>query len=466
MNKLPLLMIAGVLAGCSLAPEFKRPEPPVPLQFPGVNAAPANAVLPDSRLVFRDPRLQRLIELGLAANRDLRVATLNIEQARAQYRIQRADLLPSVDATGAFTRQRGQTGFAATEGQGQSQVTNLYNVGIGISTYELDLFGRVRNLTDATLNEYQAIGETREAVALSLVSEIATAYLNQRAASERIEVTQLTLKSREEGLALIRQRLELGVGSDLDLSQAETLVEGARSDLAVLDRTSAQADNTLALLIGQPMPTDLPGPLPLAEQGLNQTIAPGLPSELLSRRPDIRAAERRLEATFANIGAARAAFFPRISLTASTGSSSTELNDLFSGGSGTWSFAPQIQIPIFNYGRNRAALDVAKVRRELGVAQYEKTIQVAFREVADELVAREPLQRQLAAQQRQLDAAQRSLTLADQRYRSGLDGFLVKLDSERTVYGVQSTLVEARLQLALSQVNLFKSLGGGWSASR
>lgn len=460
MSKLYCLMLSVFFAGCSLAPHYERPASPVPLQYPAKLAEATPGMFPDAMTLFRDPRLQRLIELGLESNRDLRVATLNIEQARAQYRIQRTDLLPAVDVSGAYTRQRSRNGIESA-GAG-SQVGNLYNVGLGLNAYELDLFGQVHNLSDAALNEYMAINETRQTVSLSLVSEIATAYLNQRAVSERIDITRRILKSREESLEIIRQRLNSGVGSDLDLSQAETLVEGASSDLAVLDRLAAQTDNTLALLVGQPLPADLPAPLPLAEQGLNQAPAPGLPSELLSRRPDIRSAERRLEATYANIGAAKAAFFPRITLTANTGFSSSELNNLFSGASRIWSFVPQVHLPIFDAGRNQAALDVAKVRRDLAVAEYEKSIQVAFREVSDELVAREPLQRQLAAQQRQFNAAQRSLSLSDQRYLNGLDGYLVKLDSERTLYATQVSLVEARLLLALSQVNLFKSLGGSY----
>lgn len=460
MSKLYCLALVGFLAGCSLAPHYERQVSPVPQQYPVNLTEAARSMLPSGLTLFRDQRLQRLIELGLESNRDLRVATLNIEQARAQYRIQRADLLPAVDISGAYTRQRNLNGNEATDSG--SRVGNLYNVGLGLSAYELDLFGRIRSLSDAALNEYLAISETRQAVSLSLVSEIAAAYINQRALSEQIYISQRALNSRKESLELIRQRLGLGVGSDLDLSQAETLVEGARSDLAVLDRRAAQADNTLALLIGQPLPVDLPAPLPLEEQGLNQTLAPGLPSALLNRRPDIRSAERRLEATYANIGAAKAAFFPRITLTANTGFSSSELNDLFSGASRIWSFSPQIHIPIFDAGRNQAGLDIANVRRDLAVAEYEKSIQVAFREVSDELVAREPLQRQLDAQQRQFDAAQRSLSLSDQRYLNGLDGYLAKLDSERTLYAAQGALVETKLQLALSQVSLFKSLGGSY----
>ncbi|MEE3509569.1 efflux transporter outer membrane subunit [Pseudomonas sp.] len=249
------------------------------------------------------------------------------------------------------------------------------------------------------------------------------------------------------------------------MSQAETQLESARSDLALLDRSLAQADNALALLIGREIPADVPAPLPFAEQGLSQPLVAGLPSELIERRPDIQAAEKRLQAAYANIGAAKAAFFPRITLTSSIGSASSELDGLFAVGSRTWNFAPQIQIPLFNAGGNRAVRDVANVQRDLRMADYEKKIQVAFREVADELVAREPLQRLLTAQERQLQSAQRSSMLADRRYQMGLDGYLLKLDSDRTLYASQTTLVDARIQLALSQVKLFKSLGGVWPSS-
>lgn len=468
MNKLYGLLLAGLVSGCSLAPDYTRPSMPTAAVFPDSVQASA-AVLPDWQGLFTDPRLERLITLALEQSRNLRVAALRVEEARAQYRFQRAQQWPSLAVTGSGTRQRS----ASIQSEGQQaaapgasaspEISNLYSVGVGLSAYELDVFGRVRNLKDASLNQYLALDETRRSVELSLIAEVATAYLNQRAAQERLELTRQTLENRQRGLALTRQRFEYGLGSELDVSQALTLVETAESDLATLQRSVAQSDNTLSLLIGSPLPDDLPPARPLTAQGLDVTLPAGLPAELLARRPDIQAAESRLRATYANIGAARAAFFPRISLTANTGFSSSELSSLFNGASRSWMFMPQIELPIFNAGQNRAQRDVAEVRKDIGIAEYELSIQTAFREVADELVARPTLQQQLEAQRRLNASTANSVQLAEQRYRQGLDGFLVLLDSQRTAYQAQTTLIDATLELGLSQVRLFRSLGGGWS---
>jgi multidrug efflux system outer membrane protein len=465
MNKLYGLLLAGLVGGCSLAPDYTRPTMPIAPVFPGVIEASA-AVLPDWQGLFTDPRLKRLITLALEENRDLRVAALRVEEARAQYRIQRAEQWPSLSATGSGTRQRSPAeGQEMTAGGAAAnrQISSLYSVGVGLSAYELDVFGRVRNLKDAALSQYLSLDETRRSVELSLIAEVATAYLNQRAAHERLGLTRQTLENRHRGLELTRQRFEYGLGSELDVSQAVTLVETAESDLAALQRSVAQSDNTLALLIGSPLPDDLPPARPLTAQGLDVTLPPGLPAELLTRRPDIQAAESRLRATYANIGAARAAFFPRISLTANTGFSSSELSSLFNGASRSWMFMPQIELPIFNAGQIRAQRDVAEVRKGIGIAEYELSIQTAFREVADELVARPTLHQQLDAQRRLNASTANSVQLAEQRYRQGLDGFLVLLDSQRTAYEAQTTLIDATLEVGLSQVRLFRSLGGGWS---
>jgi multidrug efflux system outer membrane protein len=472
MNKLSMLLLTGLLSACSLAPTYERPAMPVPEGYLGVAAQTgASMAIPGWQNLFTDPRLRRLISIGLEQNRDLRVAALRVEEARAQYRIQRADLLPNISATSSATRQRSPAigldntrEIPAEAVSGGSQVTNLYTVGIGLSAYEVDLFGRIRNLSDAALDEYLALEDTRRSVELSLVAEIATAYMNQRALSDRMAVTKQTYESRQQGLDLIRQRFSYGLGSELDVSQAETLLETAASDLAALERSLGQTENTLALLIGQPQPGDLPPALPLEKQGLDKTLPAGLPSDLLLRRPDIQAAEARLKASYATIGAARAAFFPSISLTANTGFSSTELSNLFNGGNRSWSLMPQINLPIFTGGRNRAQLDVAVLRKDINVAEYEKSIQTAFKEVADELVSRQPLQRQLQAQERLRGSAAQSLTLAQQRYQQGLDAYLTQLDSQRALYEAENTLIDARLQVALSQIKLFKSLGGGWKS--
>lgn len=474
MSKLTVLLLAGLLGACSLAPTYEQPPAPIPADYPVVSAPvnPAETV-PDWQALFTDPRLRRLIEIGLDQNRDLRMAVLRVEEARAQYRIQRADLLPNVSVSGSATRQRSPAlglentgGLPAQAVSSGSQVTNLYTVGVGLSTYEVDLFGRIRNLRDAALGEYLALQETRRSVELSLIAEIATAYTNQRALRERMAITRQAYESRQQSLELIHQRFDYGIGSEPDIAQAQTLLETTASDLAALERSIGQADNAMALLLGQPLPHDLPPALSLERQGLDKPLPTGLPADLLTRRPDIQAAEARLKASYATIGAARAAFFPSISLTGNTGFSSAELSDLFNGGNRSWSFTPQINLPIFTGGRNRAQLEVATLRKEISVAEYEKSIQTAFKEVSDELVARQPLQCQLDAQKRLRDSAARSLVLAQQRYQQGLDEYLTQLDSQRTLYQAENTLIDARLQLALSQINLFKSLGGGWSRDR
>lgn len=467
MNKLYVLLLAGLVSGCSLAPDYARPDLPTAVVYPD-SVQTHGATVPDWQDLFTDPRLKRLITLALKENRDLRVAALRVEEARAQYRIQRAEQWPSLSVTGSGTRQRSPaiqngTTQAAGDVDANREISSLYSVSVGLAAYELDVFGRVRNLKDAALSQYLSLDETRRSVALSLIAEVATAYLNQRAAQERLGLTRQTLENRQRGLELTRQRFEYGLGSELDVSQALTLVETAESDLAVLERSVAQSDNTLALLIGHPLPEALPLAQPLTAQGLDVRLPTGLPAELLVRRPDIQAAESRLRASYANIGAARAAFFPRVSLTANTGFSSTELSSLFNGASRGWLFMPQIELPIFNAGQNRAQRDVAVLRKDIGIAEYELSIQTAFREVADELVARPTLQRQLDAQRRLNASTANSVQLAEQRYRQGLDGFLVLLDSQRTAYEAQTTLIDATLELGLSQVRLFRSLGGGWS---
>ncbi len=459
-----ILALTALLAGCSLAPIHERPQATVPERYP-VPAA-TSALLPDRQSLFADPRLRGLIDQALNGNRDLRLVVLDIQEARARYRISRADLMFELGATASRTRERTQSldNAARTDQErAGSQTANRYSVGLGTNAYELDLFGRLRNLRDAALDEYLAQRVTRRAVELSLIAEVATAYLNQRALDERLTVSHDTLESRHRGLRLTEQLHTAGVSSALDLAQAQTSVETAAADLAALERSRAQADNTLRLLLGGEPRGDLPAPLPLAQQGLDLPVPAGLPSDLLQRRPDIRAAEYRLRAANANIGAARAAFFPRITLTASAGYLSSDLNGLFNLGNQVWSFVPQLQVPLFDGGRNRANLDLAEVRRDQNVARYEKSIQVAFREVADQLVAEAPLQRQLAAQRSLSDITARSVELASERYRQGLDNYLNLLDSQRSLYQADNALIETRLQLMVAHVELFRALGGEWN---
>lgn len=459
---IPVLLL-GLLSGCaSLAPEYQRPEAPVPASYPGGQAgavAGIRAVDIGWREFFQDPRLQALIETALEHNRDLRSAVLNIEAARAAYNIQSAERLPSLDAQGSFSRGRTPATLSPT---GQDRTTSQYQVGLGIAAFELDFFGRVSSLSEAALAEFLATEEAARAAQISLVAEVGRAYLAERAFAEQLELARQTLAAREDSLRLVRQRFEAGAASALELWQAETLVESARVSVAALERQQAQAGNALALLVGAPLAQlELPAPLPLSQLSVLTDIPPGLPSELLVQRPDIRAAEQRLISANANIGAARAAFFPRITLTGTVGTASTELSDLFGSGSGLWSFMPQITVPIFNSGRNRAALALAEVRRHQAVAEYERTIQQAFREVADALVARASLERQLAAQERLLAAQRERLRLAQQRYESGVADYLEVLDAQRELFAAEQALVETRQLRLQNAIDFYRAAGGG-----
>ncbi|WP_420477131.1 efflux transporter outer membrane subunit [Noviherbaspirillum sp. ST9] len=468
MNKLNIpqftlpLLAAAVLSACSLAPVYDRPDAPIATAYPA-EASPAGGqiayVTADSgwREFFQDPRLQALIGTALEHNRDLRVAALRIEEARAQYNIVGADALPNVSGTASGARSRNS---AATSPTGASVVGSAYQVGLSIPAFELDFFGRVRSLNDAALSQYLATEEARRAAHISIVAEVAKAYLSERALAEQEELARSTFKSRESAYKLAKQRFDVGASSALDLRQNEILVQSARASLATLQRQRAQALNALTLLVGRPL-NDLPQALPLSSQGIVAELPPGLPSDLLARRPDIRASEQRLKASNANIGAARAAFFPRISLTAGIGSASGELSGLFDAGTRTWSFVPQLVLPIFDAGRNRANLNIAEVRKDIAVADYEKAIQVAFREVADALVARGAIDEQIDAQARVLDAQKERLKLAELRYQNGVASALEVLDAQRELFSAEQTLVQARLLRLTNAVDLYRSLGGG-----
>jgi multidrug efflux system outer membrane protein len=455
------LLAATALGGCTMAPAYKRPELPIGQAWPvPVTAAPAAPAPGDLawRDMFPDARLQGVIDLALAQNRDLRVAVGNIERARAQYRIQRADLLPAINAVGSQTKSHTPQGTSQT---GQAFTADQYSATVGFSAYELDLFGRIRSLNAAALQSFFASEENRRTVQISLIAEVAADYLTLAADQDLLKVTQDTLKSREDDLALTRKRFDLGAISGLDLSQAQTLAEQARSDAAVAIARVAQDRNALQLVVGAQVPAallpdgDLTGVKVLAE------LQPGLPSEVLARRPDVLSAEHSLQAQNANIGAARAAFFPRISLTAATGSASTELDGLFGAGTGAWSFAPQIVLPLFNGGANIANLKGAKASRDIAVAEYEKAIQVAFREVADALAVRATVRDRVEAQQRLVAAASDSQRLTQARYDRGVDSYLNQLDAQRTLYAARQTLLTAQLVEALNRVELYKTLGGG-----
>ncbi|WP_226455233.1 AdeC/AdeK/OprM family multidrug efflux complex outer membrane factor [Pseudomonas sp. AF03-9] len=462
---LSLAVTAFVLSGCSLIPDYQRPEAPVAAQFPQVPAyssaqAPSQAAAEQGwKQFFHDPALQQLIQVALENNRDLRVAALNIDAYAAQYRIQRADLFPAVSATGSGSRQRVPARASQT---GESSINSSYSATLGISAYELDLFGRVRSLSEEALQKYFATEEARRSTQISLVANVATAYVTWQADKELLKLTQDTLGAYEQSFKLTSRSNEVGVASALDLSQARTSVENARVALARYTRQVAQDENSLTLLLGTGLPANLVSK-PLSDDLLSDVPA-GLPSDLLQRRPDILQAEYNLKAANANIGAARAAFFPSISLTANAGTLSPDLGGLFKGGSGTWSFAPQINIPIFNAGSLRASLDYAKIQKEINVATYEKAIQTGFQEVSDGLAARETYKRQLEAQRGFVAANQDYYRLAERRYRIGVDSNLTFLDAQRQLFSAQQSLITDRLAQLTSEVNLYKALGGGWNA--
>jgi len=463
-----LALAAAVTTGACGALEPRLPEaaPSIPAEWPmpattavplaaeGVTAeSPGTPAAADIgwRDFFVDPRLQEVIARALANNRDLRVAVLNVERARALYRIERADRVPSVGATAAMIR----TG-------GDAPTTESFTAGVGITEFELDLFGRVRSLSQAALQQYFAQEESRRSAQLALIAEVANAYLALAADQEQLRIVQRTLTTREEFHALTQKRYEFGAVSALDVSQSRTQVEAARADVARFSGQAAQTANALQLLVGAPVGSDLlPQSFGESVTGL-APLPPGLPSAVLLRRPDVLAAEHRLRADNANIGAARAAFFPSIKLTGSVGSASDELSGLFDAGTGVWLFAPQVNLPIFEGGRLRANLDVARADRDIALAQYERAIQAGFREVADALALTTTLAEQRAARQATVDAATEADQLARSRYNAGRDSYLVVLESQRTLYLAQQALIVTRLSEQANRVTLYKALGGGW----
>jgi multidrug efflux system outer membrane protein len=458
---------AVALAGCaSMAPDYTRPAAPVPAAWPagpaytGGAAAPADRAAADVpwKEFYADERLQRLIGLALENNRDLRVALLAIERARAQYGIQRAALFPQINAAAAGTVQRVPADLSAT---GAAMTVHQYSVGVAFSAYELDLFGRVRSLRDQALEQYLATEQAQRAVRISLVSQVAESYLTLAADRERLALARETLASQQASYDLTRVRFEAGVSSALDLYQARTVLDAARVEIARYTNLVAQDENALALVVGAPVPADL---LPTAlSQNLTalKGVAPRLPSDVLLARPDILQAESRLKGANANIGAARAAFFPRIALTTSVGLGSDQLSGLFAGGAGVWTFVPTITLPIFNAGANRANLKVSEVDRDIAVALYEKAIQTAFREVADALAQSGTIEEQLAAQQSLADTSAESVRLSQARYEKGVDDYLAVLVSQRALYVAQQGLISARLSRLTSLATLYKALGGG-----
>lgn len=451
-------MSAALLAGCSFAPSYQRIPAPVATVYPNAaSAAPSVSRIGWREFFALDPELIALIEAALADNRDLRVAAARIEEARAAYRIQGSQLYPNLDgvATGTYGRTPGDltiTGRPVEAGQ--------YQVALSAG-WEIDFWGRLRNMKESARQSFLATQEARRAVATSLVAQVASSYLAARELDERIAIARRTIATRQESFRIARRRYEVGSGSKLDMTQGETLLTQALTEEQALQQQREQTLNALTLLVGRPVALG-PGTLTLAEADADRAIPAGLPSDLLVNRPDILAAEHQLIAAHADIGAARAAFFPNISLTALGGTASSALGRLFDSGQGAWSFTPTISLPIFNAGRNRANLDLAEARRHIAGAQYEQTIQGAFRDVADALAQRRWLKGQIETTGRTVAALTERARLADLRYQSGRSAYLEVLDAQRDLFAAQQALVQLRRGYIGSAISLYAALGGGF----
>ena len=482
---LPALLAVAALGACTLAPHYQRPQSPVQNRWPSdtppatdiAPGAPKSSVSADQigwRDFFTDPHLQRLIDIALENNRSLRIAVLNVEASEALFRVQRGNLFPAISATGSAVIDRlpangavppgnlGGSGGSASRPNEEATTLRYYEAGIGFTNYELDLFGRQRSLTTTAFEQYLAQSETRRSTQISLVGQVASGYFTVLADCALVKLTRGTLGAETESYELTRAMYERETTTLLSLRQAESAVDAARANLAQYQRQLAQDSHALTLLLGQEIPPDLLLGMDLEDQGLLAELPAGLPSDLLTRRPDILSAEHALRAANANIGAARAAFFPSIDLTGFGGTASNRLGDLFGGGTGTWSFAPTISLPLFAGGQNRANLNLAHIEKNIAVTQYELTIQTAFREVSDALSARGTYVEQRRAQEELVAADAEAYHLAEMRFRSGVDSYLATLDAQRSLYAAQQTLVTVRQAELANQVTLYKALGGGW----
>jgi len=424
--------------------------------------AGTTAASTDWRVFLTDARLQKLVELGLHNNHDLRIAMLNVQRVQAQYQLARSGMAPQLGATASLdtAHTSGKSGDSKADTTSKS-----YSAGLSLS-WELDFFGRLHSLSDAAFQQYLASDHARQAAEILLISQIADQYLTTLAADAQLQLTRATLTAAEEASKLVQLQFDNGTVSELDLRLARTAVDQADANLQAQLRQRAQAENALVLLIGQPLPADLPPPANLHDNFIMADIPAGLPSDLLQRRPDILEAEATLRAEHADIGAARAAFFPSLSLTAGAGTQSAALGGLFSAGSGAWSFVPALTLPIFNAGANQANLDVAMINRDIGVVQYQKTVQTAFREVADGLAARGTYERQLSAQRQESADQQRRLELENLMYKNGVDSYQNVLTAQTALYTAQQSLLTARLNQLTSLVDLYRALGGGWQAPK
>jgi len=450
-------LLGAGLAGCSFIPAYRQPELPVPAAWPEEVQIPAGATQTLAwERYFPDARLQALIRAALEHNRDLRIATARVAEARALYGIQRADRLPTLAAGASASNSRTPADLSPT---GSAVISRRLDVNVSLLAFELDFWGRVAALTEAARASYLATEHAQRAFRVSLIASVADAYLGLLEAQERLALAEATLASRAQTRELVGRRRAAGLSNDLDFLQADAAQEAARAEVAAWRRQQAAARNYLRSLVGHD-PADLPPGHGLLAQDLPLAQAPGLPSQVLLRRPDVLAAEERLRAADANVGAARAAFFPRITLTAAAGTASRELSGLFKDGSEAWSFTPNLSLPLFDAGRTRAGLELAQVRQNIAVAEYERTVQQAFREVADLLVAREQLAEQLQAAQAQQQAQQRAAGIAEARYRQGVGSFLEVLDAQRQLLAAQHNLIALRRNLWSAAAQLYKALGG------
>ena len=458
------LSLAALLAGCQLAPPHTRPDLPTASDYPAAYAGDVSigqrAVQIGWRDFFIDPQLEQLLALALQQNRDLAISVAKIEEARGLYRIQDAARLPTLAGSADASRARTPGALTGIPGAGAIEASR-YAVGVAVTGFEIDFWGRVRNLSDSARAQYFATEQAQRAFRLTLIRDVASAYFARLEAIERADLAKATLESRREGVRIARLRLDAGVTSALDFRQAESLQTQAETELASLQLARARSDNFLAVLVGGPLPDGLPAALPLAEQKNKATIAAGLPSELLVNRPDILAAEERLRAARANVGAARAAFFPSVALTGNVGFASTDLGDLVGSDGFSWSFGPSITLPIFDWGQRKGNLSVALAREDIAIATYERTVQGAFREVSDALAGRRWLAEQVAAQKRAAEAQSAIAILARTRYREGVANYLEVLDAQRNLFIAEQTLTQLQRNELENLVNLYVTLGGG-----
>ncbi|MBI5626719.1 MAG: efflux transporter outer membrane subunit [Nitrosomonadales bacterium] len=460
-SKITLIVMAALMNGCSMMPKYERPAAPVPAAWPGnVQSRTDHALAPnDWQKYFPDPRLQALIAAALENNRDLRIATARIAEARAQYGIQHADRFPSVNLTASRNASLTPASASIT---GNALHIQRYDAGLSLVSYELDFWGRVSSLDASAKASYLSTEAAQHAFRLSLIADVANAYLSLLEMSERTQLAVKTVRTRAETKELISRRRTLGVSGDLDFFQAEGAYQAALAERANLERQQAAAENLLDLLMGRPVVElkDLPAGRSLAEQDISSDVVSGMPADVLLQRPDVLAAEQKLIAANANIGAVRAAFFPRISLTGSAGVASSDLSGLFDSANKTWTFLPALSLPLFNAGRASANVDVAEARKVIAVAEYERTIQQAFREVADLLNARDKLSEQLAAQQANADVQKQRLHLVDARYKAGIANHLEVLDAQRESFAANQGAAQVRRLWLSASAQLYKALGG------